>query len=120
MNFIDERIAYKVSFKNNSYQIKIRNSEEIQRRESNRVQLFQRTKSRSGSKNYLNFQLIKNTNSNNNNNQNIQSMRKKSLSIYDFNNNSEEINIKEIYKNNDDNNDVPKYIKIMKIKMFQK
>jgi hypothetical protein len=60
-------------------------------------------------KNYLKFQLTKGTNSNNNN-PNLQLMRRKSRSIIDFNNNFEEINIKEIYKDNDDNKDVPKLI----------
>ena len=110
MNNNDARLLYKISFHNNNHPIQAYSSEEIQRRESNRVQLFQRAKSRSGSKkNYLKFQLTKGTNSNNNN-PNLQLMRRKSRSIIDFNNNFEEINIKEIYKDNDDNKDVPKLI----------
>ena len=98
-------LANKFSFSSNNYQIKVHNSEEIQRKESKGVQLFQRAKSRSGSKNYLKFQLTKSTNSNN-----LPSMRRKSRTISDFNSNFEELNIKEIYKDKDDKNDVPKLI----------
>jgi hypothetical protein len=50
MNNNDARLLYKISFHNNNHPIQAYSSEEIQRRESNRVQLFQRAKSRSGSK----------------------------------------------------------------------
>ena len=108
MNNNDYRLVNKISFSSNNYQIQVHNSEEIQRRESKGVQLFQRTKSRSGSKNYLKFQLTKSTNSNNNSL--LPSMRRKSRTVFDFNSNFDEINIKEIYRDNEDNNDVPKLI----------
>ena len=108
MNNNEYRLVNKISVNSINYQIQVYNSEEIQRRESKGVQLFQRTKSRSGSKNYLKFQLTKSTNSINNSIP--PSMRRKSRTIFDFNSNYEEINIKEIYRDNDNNNDVPKLI----------
>ena len=81
---------------------------------SNRIQIFQRTKS--NSKQSLKFQLTKSTNSNVINYTNpllpLQSntlMRRRSRNIHGFDNDLEEISIKEIYKIKE-NEEVPKLI----------
>ena len=88
---------------------------EIPRKESsNRIQIFQRTKS--NTKHSLKFQLTKSTNSNAINYTNPllplpsnASMRRKSRTIHGFDNDLEETSIKEIYKIKE-NEEIPKLI----------